>query len=113
MRLVGAVSALLTLSTAAVNALYESQAGVIDWHIEHIGIPQLSKPTKPTFHRVAGAGGDGRGKAIVLTATEKNVLAALNPGEGNTGPSTSTPFSSPPYNFFVQFGGVNLRKPIQ
>jgi hypothetical protein len=63
-------------------ALHQSEVGVVDWHKNLIGIPlHGSRSTAPVFHRV---GGDNT-QSVVLTATESNVLAALNPVNGSVG----------------------------
>jgi hypothetical protein len=50
----------------------------------YIGIPHTSIPAlEPRFHRVGSTGSTAR--AVYLAATKKNVLAALNPSEGNIG----------------------------
>jgi hypothetical protein len=84
--LVLGVFALLTLLNLIepTRAIYASQAGQIDWHEQYIGRPYLhSTALQPRFHRVGG--GRTQAQAIYLTATERNVLAALNPSEGNLG----------------------------
>ena len=71
------------------HAIYASQAGNIDWHEQYIGVPYIhSTAIQPRFHRI-GAG--KKAQAIYLSATESNVLAALNPSEGNVGTCRSNP----------------------
>jgi hypothetical protein len=85
--LVLGVFALLTLLNLIepTRAIYASQAGQIDWHEQFIGRPYVhSTALQPRFHRVGG-GGRTPAQAIYITATERNVLAALNPSEGNLG----------------------------
>ncbi|CAG8580961.1 4772_t:CDS:10 [Paraglomus occultum] len=55
-----------------VDALYESQTGVNDWHHQYIGTPTIS-----FFHKLSNS------KLVALVATEKSVVAALNPTNGN------------------------------
>jgi len=63
-------------------ALQESEVGVVDWHKNLIGIPLFESPsTAPVFHRV----GKETTQSVILTATESNVLAALNPVNGSIG----------------------------
>jgi hypothetical protein len=63
-------------------ALHQSEVGVVDWHKNLIGIPlHGSRSTAPAFHRVVGE----NTQSVVLTATESNVLAALNPVNGSVG----------------------------
>jgi hypothetical protein len=63
-------------------ALHQSEVGVVDWHKNMIGIPLLgSHSTAPIFHRVRGE----NTQSVILTATESNVLAALNPVNGSVG----------------------------
>lgn len=77
------------LCVVSVWALHESEAGVVDWHKKLIGIPlAASLSTAPVFHRVGGLNESTR--SIVLTATESNVLAALDPVNGSVGMSYST-----------------------
>ncbi|CAG8515703.1 6939_t:CDS:10 [Diversispora eburnea] len=51
--------------------LYADQAGVNDWHQQYIGTPKFS-----SFHRTS------RG-ATILAASERNVIASINPRNGN------------------------------
>jgi hypothetical protein len=69
--------------TAPTNALHESEVGVVDWHKSLIGVPLSgSLSTAPVFHRVD----TGREtKSVVITATDSNVLAALDPVNGSVG----------------------------
>ena len=65
-----------------VAALTESDAGVVDWHKRLVGVPLTTFPsTAPVFHRV----GTKNTKSVILTATEQNILAALNPVDGSIG----------------------------
>jgi ER membrane protein complex subunit 1 len=68
---------------APIWALTEAEAGVIDWHKQHIGVPLTHwSRTAPTFHRV-------QEESITLTATGSNVLAALHPHDGSLGETSS------------------------
>ena len=74
----------LLLSAVCAYALHASEAGVVDWHKPLAGIPLLQSPaTAPTFHRREYENGATR--SIILTATQSNVLAALNPANGSLG----------------------------
>jgi hypothetical protein len=75
---------LIILFCSPTLAIFASQAGSIDWHTMYIGIPHTSIPAlEPRFHRVGST--TNTAQAIYLAATKKNVLAALNPTEGNIG----------------------------
>lgn len=84
MRPSAAVALLLSLA-AHVSGLYESQAGIIDWHKPYIGIPKLTRWTSPRFHQVVSTQPNLPSKAVVIVGTQKNVLAALNPSDGAVG----------------------------
>ncbi|PVG00098.1 DUF1620-domain-containing protein [Serendipita vermifera] len=79
------LAAFLTLFIpSTTNALYASQVGQIDWHETYIGIPSThSSELTPRFHKVGGYSGGPPAQALYLASTQKNVLAALNPSEGN------------------------------
>ncbi|EJD33657.1 hypothetical protein AURDEDRAFT_177255 [Auricularia subglabra TFB-10046 SS5] len=63
-------------------ALHAEDAGKVDWHKKQIGIP-LSEPRfAPNFHRVPPYRFGQPWKSVVLTATEANVLAGINPADG-------------------------------
>jgi hypothetical protein len=90
------VFALLTLLNLVepTRAIYASQAGQIDWHEQYIGPAYVhSTALQPRFHRVGG--GRTPAQAVYLTATQRNVLAALNPSEGNLGTCRGYFFYSP------------------
>ncbi|KIJ13017.1 hypothetical protein PAXINDRAFT_163784 [Paxillus involutus ATCC 200175] len=58
--------------TLCARALHESEVGIVDWHTKLIGVPlHNSQLTAPIFHH-----------DLVLTATNNNVLAALNATDG-------------------------------
>jgi len=84
MLLSAAVVSLLSLA-ANVNGLYESQAGIIDWHKPYIGIPRLTRWTSPRFHKITSTQPNIPSKAVVIVGTQKNVIAALNPSDGAVG----------------------------
>ncbi|KAH9886661.1 DUF1620-domain-containing protein [Cubamyces lactineus] len=72
----------LLLSAACAYALHASEAGVVDWHKPLAGVPLVQSPaTAPTFHRREYENGATR--SVILTATQSNVLAALNPANGS------------------------------
>ncbi|KAI9058646.1 DUF1620-domain-containing protein [Trametes sanguinea] len=72
----------LLLGATCAFALHASEAGVIDWHKALAGVPLVQSPaTAPSFHRRAFDNGATR--SLVLTATESNVLAALDPVDGS------------------------------
>ncbi|KAI8996246.1 DUF1620-domain-containing protein [Trametes punicea] len=72
----------LLLGAACAYALHASEAGVVDWHKPLAGVPLLQSPaTAPSFHRKEYESGATR--SIILTATQSNVLAALNPANGS------------------------------
>ncbi|KAG8838290.1 hypothetical protein FRC18_005206 [Serendipita sp. 400] len=78
------LAGLLTPLIASVNAIYSSQAGQIDWHKQYVGIPSIhSSALAPRLHRIGSVQHGTPAQSILLTATKKNVLAALNPSEGN------------------------------
>ncbi|RHZ82351.1 hypothetical protein Glove_109g123 [Diversispora epigaea] len=61
----------LTLQCQVSLGLYAEQAGVNDWHQQYIGTPKFL-----AFHRTS------RG-ATILAASERNVIASINPRNGN------------------------------
>ncbi|KAL1658638.1 hypothetical protein GGF50DRAFT_131591 [Schizophyllum commune] len=71
---------LIVLITSTLSwALHESDVGVIDWHKSLVGVPQVYTPgTAPLMHRVKGK----TSKSVILSVTDKNVLAALDPVSG-------------------------------
>ncbi|KAL0064178.1 hypothetical protein AAF712_008900 [Marasmius tenuissimus] len=70
---------LLPLLFLCCSALHESDVGVVDWHKSHIGVPSVSSTiTAPKFHRVGGK----NTQSVIISATESNTLAALNPVNG-------------------------------
>jgi len=74
---------ILAFLCVAVTALHESDVGVVDWYQPHIGLPLISSlSTAPTFQTKTG---QPRAEALLLTATDGNVLAALNVSSGSIG----------------------------
>jgi hypothetical protein len=72
-------------------ALHESQVGIIDWYKSLIGVPKTSSPlSSPIFHRVGEP--NQPTQSVILTATESNVLAALDPVNGSVGVFFSSNF---------------------
>ncbi|KIK60873.1 hypothetical protein GYMLUDRAFT_96989 [Collybiopsis luxurians FD-317 M1] len=73
---------LLSLLATCSLALHESDVGVVDWHKELVGVPNTaSKHTSPTFHRAPERLGRNT-KSLVISATQSNVLAVLDPVNG-------------------------------
>ncbi|KIY53056.1 DUF1620-domain-containing protein [Fistulina hepatica ATCC 64428] len=68
---------LLLLWSVLCAALHESDVGVINWHKEFVGVPNLAGPP-PVFHRV----GSKSTRSVVLAATESNAFAAFDPISG-------------------------------
>ncbi|KAF9450978.1 DUF1620-domain-containing protein [Macrolepiota fuliginosa MF-IS2] len=67
---------LLVLHSCLVHAIHKTDVGVVDWYKKLIGVPLAGNiATAPTFRHAGG-------KDIILTATTSNVLAALNPEDG-------------------------------
>lgn len=76
------LAALSLLSTT--YALYESEAGIVDWHKSLIGVPLTgSLGTAPSFHRATKD--DGWTTSLIISATSSNVLGALNAEDGAVG----------------------------
>ncbi|KAL1740498.1 hypothetical protein HDZ31DRAFT_47393 [Schizophyllum fasciatum] len=70
---------IVLLSSTLSWALHETDAGVIDWHKSLVGVPLVDSPaTAPLMHRVKGK----TSKSVILSVTDKNVLAALDPVAG-------------------------------
>ncbi|KAG8835265.1 hypothetical protein FRC17_004572 [Serendipita sp. 399] len=83
---IGNLGGLLASLIASVNAIYSSQAGQIDWHQQYVGIPSVhSNALAPRLHRIGSVQPGTPAQSVLLTATKKNVLAAINPSEGNIG----------------------------
>ena len=65
------------------HALHESEVGLVDWHNTQIGVPLTHQGLAPIFHRV-DVGRNGS-KSVVLSATQSNVLAAIDVVDGSVG----------------------------
>lgn len=72
------------LGAAQVLGISQRDAGLHDWHLELIGLPAVEAGTRPRFHYPAGASNTAS-SSLVYTATQKNVLAALDPKTGAIG----------------------------
>lgn len=92
---------LLILGLASSTfALHASQAGIIDWHKQFIGVP-LSGSLAPVFHRVNKtiSASSRASQTVILTGTGSHVLAALDPVAGDVGTcSLMAIFSSTYFN---------------
>ncbi len=78
----------LLLGAACAYALHASEAGVLDWHKPQLGVPLIqSHATAPTFHRREYDTGATR--STILTVTQSNVLASVNPANGSIGKQDS------------------------
>jgi ER membrane protein complex subunit 1 len=66
-------------------ALHASEAGVVDWHKPLMGLPIThSDSSEPSFHRFKSKNGTNKiTKSVVLSATNANVLAALDAANGD------------------------------
>jgi len=83
MRSLSLLGLILASLCTAVAALHESDAGIVDWHQPHAGVPQTSfLSTAPTFHAKPGRPPT---EALLLTATSSNVLAAFHASNGSLG----------------------------
>lgn len=67
---------LLLLTFQPAFALTRSLAGVIDWHKPLIGVPRYDHA--PKFHELLQGGTEH-----ILTVTERNVVASLEPTDGS------------------------------
>lgn len=72
------------LGVGQVLGISQRDAGVHDWHLELIGLPSTEPGTSPRFHYPAGPSNTAS-SSLVYTATQKNVLAALDPKTGAIG----------------------------
>ena len=72
-----------------VSALQASDVGVVDWHLPLIGPPRVPLATEAPLHRFhhtsISDNPDALKKSLLLTVTEENVLAALQPSSGDVG----------------------------
>lgn len=81
---VGSLFLLLVAGVLAVSAISRQDAGVHDWHRPHIGVPHssLTNPAlAPRLHYPAGRKNSAVAVAV-YTGTKRNVLAALEPKQG-------------------------------
>jgi hypothetical protein len=105
MQLLSPFIALISLC-AVSNALLEADVGVVDWHKQLIGVPlAVSLSTSPSFHRVEN-------RSLIITTTESNVLAALEPEDGSV---RELPFAFPTLSLLIwlhQSGGMYLTQKI-
>jgi hypothetical protein len=69
---------------SGVLGISQRDAGVHDWHLELVGQPTLGPDTNPLFHYPAGASNTAA-SSLVYVATQKNVLAAIDPKSGAPG----------------------------
>jgi hypothetical protein len=63
------------------TAIQKSLAGVVDWHTALIGVPRAD--LSPSFQRIPALNGSGVDQDVLVTVTDHNVLAVLNPADGN------------------------------
>ena len=78
------LAALTWILPAAVLSISERDAGVHDWHLSLIGRPWTTPGRRPRFHYPAGRD-QSHISSLIYTATEKNILAAIEPRLGNLG----------------------------
>ncbi|KAG6896233.1 hypothetical protein C0992_009558, partial [Termitomyces sp. T32_za158] len=72
--------ATLLLTATFINAIHESDVGVVDWHKFLVGAPLVAAPaTAPSFYHFNSVSNSD----IIYAATTNNVLAALNPKDGS------------------------------
>lgn len=72
-----------TLPTSPVQALHESEAGVVDWQKTFLGVPRTDGPqVAPSFLRVKTKGNDTTN--LIISASERT-LGAVNPVDGSVG----------------------------
>ncbi|GHJ84629.1 hypothetical protein NliqN6_1031 [Naganishia liquefaciens] len=62
------------------SAIQQSLAGVVDWHKALIGVPRLD--LQPSFQRIPALNGSDATQDVIVTATDLNVLAILDPADG-------------------------------
>ena len=73
-----------SLLVPITHALHESEVGLVDWHKAQIGVPLTHHHgLAPIFHRV-DVGRNGS-KSVILSATQSNVLAAVDVIDGSVG----------------------------
>ncbi|KAH7107261.1 hypothetical protein BKA62DRAFT_682862 [Auriculariales sp. MPI-PUGE-AT-0066] len=84
MRLLRLATALVVVVLAhSSHALHAEDAGKVDWHTKLIGIPLRDRPFVPNFHRVPPYRFKQSWKSVILTATDANVVAGLNPADSS------------------------------
>ena len=79
--LLSLATTLSLLATASTGSQPEGLRSA-DWHLPLIGIP-VHSPQSPRFHHVTDSQQTRR--SVLLTLTESNILAALNPRTGAIG----------------------------
>ncbi|KAJ9103363.1 hypothetical protein QFC19_004462 [Naganishia cerealis] len=74
---------ILWLSQLAFQAfaIQKSLAGVVDWHKRLIGVPR--EDLAPSFHRIPAINGTKTDQDVIVTVTDHNLLAVLDPVDGN------------------------------
>ena len=83
MRCLHSFGLILASLCSTVLALYESDVGIVDWHLPLVGVPLTSSlNTAPTFHPIPNRPPT---EALLLTATSSNVLTALRASNGQLG----------------------------
>lgn len=70
------------------TAIQKSLAGVVDWHKALIGVPRLD--LEPSFQRIPALNGSDATQDVIVTATDHNILAVLDPADGNIGKCSVT-----------------------
>lgn len=68
------------------TAIQKSLAGVVDWHKALIGVPR--EDLAPSFQRIPALNGSDATQDVVVTVTDHNVLAVLDPTDGNISESS-------------------------
>ncbi|KAG5719954.1 hypothetical protein E4T56_gene6878 [Termitomyces sp. T112] len=80
--------AILLLIVPHIQAIHQSDVGVVDWHKFLVGVPLVAAPvTAPSFHRLNFVANSTEkpidGAEIIYAATANNVITALNPKDGS------------------------------
>lgn len=70
------------------TAIQKSLAGVVDWHKALIGVPRLD--LEPSFQRIPALNGSDATQDVIVTATDHNILAVLDPADGSIGKCSVT-----------------------
>lgn len=84
MRVARVLAAVLAVVQAG-HALHAEDAGKVDWHKPLVGIPLRGREFAPNFHRVPPYRFKQSWKSVIITATEANVLAGVNPADAALG----------------------------